>query len=82
MTETRADGEKISHIHLTRLWPLPAKELGDLVRDSKRLLVAENNSLGQLDWLLRAGAGLRAERKILKYDGRPFSVDDILKEYD
>jgi 2-oxoglutarate ferredoxin oxidoreductase subunit alpha len=66
-------------VQLTRLWPFPAEEFSSLV-EGKTLVVAENNSIGQLARLIRMETGLKADRLILKYDGRPFSVDDILAE--
>ena len=77
----RADGEKISLIQLARLWPFPCEELKKHLEGHRRIVVAENNSLGQMARLMRAESGIQATETILKYDGRPFSVNDILKHF-
>jgi 2-oxoglutarate ferredoxin oxidoreductase subunit alpha len=39
----------------------------------------EVNSTGQFAHLLRAMTGRKVDAKILKYDGRPFSPEEILE---
>jgi 2-oxoglutarate ferredoxin oxidoreductase subunit alpha len=41
---------------------------------------AENNATGQFAGLLRRETGLLADHHILKFDGRPFSTDEIVRE--
>lgn len=43
---------------------------------AKKIIVAETNATGQLAELL-ANKGIRVDNKILKYDGRPFTVDEL-----
>lgn len=75
----RGRGEKISLVKLYRLWPFPAAELKEKVAHHRRIVVAEGNSLGQMARLMRMETGLEATETLLKYDGRPFSVDEVLK---
>ena len=77
----REEGVKISHLQLYRLWPFPAEELKKRLEGHREIVVAENNSLGQLARLMRMETGLAATDTILKYDGRPFSVDQILEYF-
>lgn len=61
------------------LSPFPADKLGDALKGTQRLIDVECNSTGQLARL--AGLyGLRADDLILKYDGRPFSLEDLKEE--
>ena len=57
------------------------KPLSDKIRTemkkASRVILVENNSTGQLGRLLREKTGLKPDRKILKYDGRPFTVDEL-----
>jgi 2-oxoglutarate ferredoxin oxidoreductase subunit alpha len=39
----------------------------------------ENNATGQLAHLIRAETGKEVKGKILKYDGRPFTPDYIMR---
>ncbi|HVP57167.1 MAG TPA: 2-oxoacid:acceptor oxidoreductase subunit alpha [bacterium] len=58
--------------------PLPSGQLGAALAGVKRLISVENNATGCLARLL-ACHGVVANDKILKYDGRPFAVDDLRK---
>ncbi len=52
---------------------------GKLKREAakaKKTIVVETNATGQLAELL-ANHGIRVDKKILKYDGRPFTVDEL-----
>lgn len=76
--EIREQGGKISLVQFTMLWPFPAHQFVPLVEGCKNIVVAENNSIGQLARLIRMETGIAATDRILKYDGRPFSVNDIV----
>lgn len=57
------------------LMPLPVEKIKKEV-ENKRVIVAEVNSTGQLaNWL--SWHGIKVDEKILKYDARPFTVDEI-----
>ncbi len=66
------------------LWPFPLKQLRESLSGVKRLICVENNATGQLARFMQAN-GFIIDEKILKYDGRPFSLDELeaaLKEAD
>jgi 2-oxoglutarate ferredoxin oxidoreductase subunit alpha len=73
--ELRADGARVSHIHVRYLSPLP-RGLGELLRGFRRVLVPELNT-GQLVALLRAEYLVPAEG-LNKVAGRPFRVSEIV----
>ena len=77
----REQDDRVSRVHIYRLWPFPGRELSRQVDGHQRLVVVENNSLGQLARLIRMETGLAATDTILKYDGRPFSVEEILNYF-
>jgi 2-oxoglutarate ferredoxin oxidoreductase subunit alpha len=60
------------------LEPLPADQIRRALEGATRILAVENNATGCLARLL-ACHGIKADRTILKYDGRPFTVDDLRK---
>jgi 2-oxoglutarate ferredoxin oxidoreductase subunit alpha len=71
----RAQGWKVSHIHLRHLWPLP-ENLGDLLAGFDKVIVAELNS-GQLKTLLQS----QFDRKFgffNKVSGQPFRIAELL----
>jgi 2-oxoglutarate ferredoxin oxidoreductase subunit alpha len=70
----RAKGMDVSHIHLRHLWPLP-RNLGDLLRGFKQIIVPEMNT-GQLITVLRAEYLVPAEG-VNKVSGKPFKITEI-----
>jgi 2-oxoglutarate ferredoxin oxidoreductase subunit alpha len=72
-------GGSCSHLHLSQLWPFPVGAVSAAMKRAKRTYVIENNFTGQLAGLIREQTGLAAG-SILKYDGRPFTPEIILRE--
>jgi 2-oxoglutarate ferredoxin oxidoreductase subunit alpha len=67
-------GSTFGHIHIRHIWPMP-KNLGDLLRGYKRLIVPEMN-MGQLKTLLRDQYLVDA-RPLSKVAGQPFRIAEI-----
>ncbi len=66
-------------IYVLVLSPFPEKRLKSALQGVDRLMAVECNSTGQLARL--AGFyGIKTQDRILKYDGRPFSVEDLLTQ--
>lgn len=61
------------------LSPFPAREFQEALEGVKKLISVENNATAQLVRLIR-GYGFKADETILKYDGRPFSLDGLEEE--
>jgi len=74
VTNMRAQGYRVSHIHLRHLRPFAANQ-PNLLQGFDRILVPEMND-GQLVRLLRAEGCARAEG-LSKMTGRPFQVHEI-----
>ncbi|MEW6088337.1 MAG: 2-oxoacid:acceptor oxidoreductase subunit alpha [bacterium] len=66
-------------IHPVVLSPFPAVEFKSAVSGLKKTVCVENNASGQLARLLKIH-GFDVDEKILKYDGRPFSLDELENE--
>jgi 2-oxoglutarate ferredoxin oxidoreductase subunit alpha len=58
------------------LSPFPIKQFQKALVGIKKLISVENNATGQLSRLMKAN-GIEVDEKILKYDGRPFSLDEL-----
>ncbi|MFH1486345.1 MAG: 2-oxoacid:acceptor oxidoreductase subunit alpha, partial [Chloroflexota bacterium] len=74
------DGVPANILQLNELWPFPAEAVSSALGGNCRSYVVENNATGQLARLIRAETGIRASGSILKFDGRPFSPEFIVKE--
>lgn len=69
---------KINYLHFDYLFPLKPELLLDVISKSKRVVLVENNYLGQLGELITSKTGYLFKERLLKYDGRPFFIEDIL----
>ena len=68
--------DEIALLHLTQLYPLHPSVAEYLDRAARTCLV-ENNATGQCADLLRHETGRKIDEKILKYNGIPFSVEEL-----
>jgi 2-oxoglutarate ferredoxin oxidoreductase subunit alpha len=66
----------VSVVRPVVLSPFPEDELREALHGVKKLIAVENNATGQLARLIRS-YGFCADAMILKYDGRPFAVDEL-----
>ena len=58
------------------LSPFPIKQFRERLKGVKKVISVENNSTGQLVRLINQH-GFNVDEKILKYDGRPFSLEKL-----
>lgn len=71
--------QKIGVINLPCLYPFPTAALNALLKGKKaELWTMEGNATGQLAALIQREVGLTALKSLLRYDGRPFYVEDLL----
>ena len=69
---------KIGYLHYEYLYPIKTEKLINIYEDGARLIAIENNQSGELTELIRQNCGFEIPEKLLKFDGRPFFVEDIL----
>jgi len=81
VTLLNQNNQSVKMIHLSEVWPFPREMFKNLVKDSERLIVVEGNATGQMAHLIAAETGLKATKKILRFDGRPFTSNYIMKHY-
>jgi len=71
------DNDDLALLHLKQLYPL-SSQVGELIKKAKKSVMFENNAQGQMAHLLQMETGLKIDHKVLKYNGMPFSVEEIL----
>lgn len=71
------EGMNASMLHLNELWPFPSAAVMDVLSSARHSYIIENNATGQLARLIKAETGREISRRILKFDGRPFTPDYI-----
>jgi 2-oxoglutarate ferredoxin oxidoreductase subunit alpha len=85
--EKRGEGRflygSIAMLHFSEIYPFPSTDKFDYLNvldNTKTSICIENNATGQFARLMRAETGYYFKYRINKYDGRPFTVDELMKE--
>ncbi len=73
------EGISVRMMHLQEIWPFPKEEIMRQIDQAKRWVVVENNYTSQLAGIIQEHTCCKPAGKILKYDGRPFFVEEVLK---
>lgn len=70
---------KVGVLHYEYVYPVRTEQLLKLQSQvGDNLILMENNYTGQLGGLISQATGLQFKHRLLKYDGRPFFVEDVL----
>jgi 2-oxoglutarate ferredoxin oxidoreductase subunit alpha len=77
MREACAGAHDAGFIHYPQVWPFPEAATLAALKGAERVLTVENNASGQLARLIRRETGLKTAGSVLKYDGRPFTLDEV-----
>jgi len=71
--------EDTACLHFSQIWPIHTETTSFLGR-AKKIMVMEGNAAGQFANLLERETQKRLERRILRYDGFPFSVEGCARD--
>jgi 2-oxoglutarate ferredoxin oxidoreductase subunit alpha len=74
-----AEGLKTGFLHLNFLSPFFAEPVERFYQNHEKVLLIEQNFTSQLTGLIREKTGIEIKEKLLKYDGRPFFPEEIVK---
>ena len=77
MKELEERGRKINFLQCRLMRPFPATKVEAILGRAKKLALVEENYSGQLGAVVREQTGVLIETRILKFDGRPFSQDEL-----
>ncbi|HOB16597.1 MAG TPA: 2-oxoacid:acceptor oxidoreductase subunit alpha [Defluviitoga sp.] len=69
--------KKIAMLHFSQVFPLDKGSVKYL-ENAKKVIDIENNATGQFARLFKAETGVSIDSKILKYNGMPFSVEELI----
>jgi 2-oxoglutarate ferredoxin oxidoreductase subunit alpha len=72
----RLEKPDVAFLHFKQVYPLHP-DTAPCLREAKRVILVENNATSQLGALIRLQTGFEIEKKILKYSGLPFSVEEL-----
>ncbi len=67
-------------LQISYLSPFPSQQVLAELEKAKKIVLVENNVTGLLGQVVREQTGVAIDRKVLKYDGRPFTPEDIIQK--
>jgi len=65
-----------AYLQIKTIWPIDA-EISKIINAYETKILIENNATGQLGQLLKSQMSISFDKKILKYNGRPFFPDEL-----
>jgi 2-oxoglutarate ferredoxin oxidoreductase subunit alpha len=74
-----AEGKKVNFLQCRLMRPFPVEGVGSILRKAKRVVAIEENYSGQLATHIAAETGFLIKDRINKFDGRPFSEDEMVR---
>ena len=77
MQDLEADAIRCNFLQVRYMNPFPAELVSKYLSAAKRKVLIEGNYSGQLGALIREQTGIAMDRKVLKYNGRPFSENEV-----
>ncbi len=75
--------KKIAMLHFSEIYPFPSADKFNylnVLNNAKLTICIENNATGQFARLMRSETGYEFKNKINRYDGRPFTTDELTGE--
>ncbi len=70
---------KVNFLQIIMLKPFPTESVLPILKKAKMLIGIEMNYSGQLCNLIRKETGIEINKRILKWNGRPFAREEIFK---
>jgi 2-oxoglutarate ferredoxin oxidoreductase subunit alpha len=74
------EGVSVAAVHLRQLWPFPAGAVEGILSRYGTAITVENNRTGQLARLIRAETGREVAGTVSRFDGLPFTPEDLAGE--
>lgn len=75
------EGIKTNYLQIIFISPFPEKTVETVLKKAKATVIVENNQTAQMASVIREHTGVRIENKILKFDGRPFSPEELYTRF-
>ena len=74
------EGVKAALMQVVTVFPFPAEEVAAFLGSVPKTLIVEGNFTGQLEGLVRQECLLAVEHSLHRYDGRPFTPEEIVRK--
>ena len=73
------DNVKTNFLQVRLMRPFPVEEVTSILSKAKHTILVEENYVGQLGDLIREQTGIDLNQRLVKFDGRPFSEEELLE---
>ncbi len=77
MEDLKADGIDTHFLQIRYVNPFPSKQVEQVLSQAGRKIMIENNYSAQMAGIIREKTGIAVDNKIVKFDGRPFSQNEV-----
>ena len=77
MQDLEADAIRCNFLQVRYFNPFPSDLVSKYLANSKRKVLVECNYTGQLGDVIRQNTGIAMDRKVVKYNGRPMSQNEV-----
>ncbi len=71
--------DDIAFVYFKQVYPLP-NNTQKILEKAKNRIIVENNATSQFGQLIKSQTGLEFNKHILKYNGMPFSLEEIIEK--
>ena len=79
LPELAGDDRTVNFLQLRMMRPFPAQAVSRILSAARQTVLVEANYSAQLGALIREHTGVEIQHRILKYDGRPFSRNEVIE---
>lgn len=70
--------DDVAFLHFKQVYPLHSST-ADYLKKAEKTIIIENNATSQFANLIKMQTGISIDRKILKYNGMPFFVEEVIQ---
>jgi 2-oxoglutarate/2-oxoacid ferredoxin oxidoreductase subunit alpha len=77
MDDLKADGIDANFLQIRYANPFPTRLVEQILSQARRKIMVENNYSAQMAGIIREKTGIAVDSKVVKFDGRPFSQNEV-----
>ena len=70
--------QNYSFLQLRMMRPFPAEQVTTILNNAAKVISIDCNYSGQIAQVIRAETGMSVHHQVVKFDGRPFSEDEVV----
>jgi 2-oxoglutarate ferredoxin oxidoreductase subunit alpha len=71
--------DEVAFLHFKQVFPI-SEEIGKYLNKASQTIIVENNAISQFGKLIQLTTGIAIHHQILKYNGMPFSVEELVNQ--